>query len=749
MPQTVAAIYAAVAAALEYIGVGAATAEFLAPIIVQAAAVAAVSATSMALLSPSRPVAAGLVAQPLSLSFGQDAQEARIWAYGRASNAGTLKYWEATGTDNKTLWLVVAYHDTPIDGIEGFYVNDAGGLTAVTFSGNDAVGAYAGFMSRYDKLGDVNQTVETNLDVASTKWTSNHRLRGIAYYVWKLTYDTTKYPSGHPSPLIVFRGRKLWDPRLDPAFGGSGTHNVNDESTWTWSQNAALCALDYAKGVQLNGTFIGGMKCPISGLDLDAWVAAANICDENVALKGGGTEKRYTVNGLVSSLEDKQGVFAALLQAMAAVPVVRNGKLGVVAGAAVTSSTTLSDDELAGPLTLNPSRSFQDKHNTITSVYYDRLSKQGVSDLPVLSDPTFVAADGGITLEHEIRHRFTDSPATAQRINKILLADEREQLIIEALWKPKAAKLPIDGTFLWTSDAASYFSQKMRVTSRQRQPDGSFKIVARQETDAKYAWAESTEEQPPPSFVPHTSFDPSIITAPGGADIHVSGTTIAGDNGGVVPALLLTADPPPSPFVTMVLTKYKLHTDSVYQNGPTIRPPETKAYITGIADGVAYDVGFAYQTNFGVSTYTIVSSVSPGTWNVDTGMIANHAATLNSSGADPATYSANATPSVYTNLASFTDTFIGAPALVFVSIDMSNTDTGDHLYGIQVSYDGTPIYSVGNQYIVQKSPNHTPFFKIIPHTPAAGSHTYLVAFSGNSVNVQATGSVIATLETRR
>lgn len=747
MPQTVAAIYAAVAATLEAIGVSEATAVFLAPIIVDTAATLAFSVALTSVLAPGGASAqnANQVTQPLKLRFGQYSDGPRMWGYGRCSVGGDVVYWTTSGTDNKTLWIVVAYHDSEVDAVEAFYVNDSTGLTTVPFAGDDATGTYAGFMSRYDKLGTTSQTVETNLDTASTAWTSNHRLRGMAYYVWKLTYDPSKYPTGYPEPLIFFRARKVWDPRLDASVGGVGSQSYLDESTWTWSNNAALCTLDYVKGVQMNGSFIGGMKCPIAGLDLDLWVAAANVCDENVALAAGGTEKRYTINGMVSALEDKQGVFAAMLQAMAAVPVVRNGKLGVVAGAALTHTTSLDDDDLAGPLTVNPSRSFQDKHNTITSVFYDRLAKDGASDVPILTDATFIASDGGITLEREVRHRFTDSIATAQRINKIILANEREQLSIDALWKPVAAQIPLYGTFLWSSDAAGYVSQKMRVMKRDRQPDGSFHIVARQETDAKYSWSESTEEEAAPSFVAHTSFDPYTITAPGGGDIHVSGTTITGDGGGVVPALLLTADPPPSPFVIAVVTRYKLHTDSNYQAGPTIVPPETKGYITGIADGVAYDVGFAYTTNFGTSSYTTVSSITPGTWNVDTGMIASQAATVHADNevSGPLTPSGG-TINTWLDLATVTFTSTGVPSTLSATVVVHNNDTGSHNLSLEIYKDGTgTIWPSTSPTLTVLNTSWQIYTITWVDTPSAGSVTYRFRWNPTSTSLDALNIVFS------
>lgn len=595
-------VVAAGAALLVSAGVGEVTAGIIASIVVGLAESAALGAISQLVLGKANPGTAG--AQPVKLNFGMDAQEQRMWGYGRCAAPGTLKYWVTTGGDNKFLWMVVAFHDTPIDAVEQFYV----GGVLISFTSNNATTApYNGFMSRYDKLGSLTQSVETNLNAADpTKWNSNHTLQGIAYYVWKLTYDQTAYPSGRPEPLVIFRARKLWDPRKDPAYGGSGSHDLNDETTWEWSANASLCALDYAKGVKLNNVFIGGMKAPIAGIDLDSVIASANICDENVALKAGGTEKRYTIHGLVGSLEDKQQVFAAMLQAMAAVPVVRNGKLGWVAGAAIPATVVLTDDDLAGPITVNPSRSFQDKHNTATAVYYDRLAKEGTADLAAVSDPSFVAADGGITLETEYRQRFTDSGPTAQRLVKISLANEREQLTNNTVWKPKAAQIPLYGTFLWTSAKAGYTNQKMRVLNRERQPDGSFHMIVRQETDSKYDWAESIDELDPPSFTAHAGFDPTDISAPPSGDITIAATSLDGAGGSSMPIVKVKVAAPANPFVTLIMVEWQQDGDTTWNAAPTITPNfggDNYSVITGLVSA-DYNIRVAYRTNFGTSPWT-------------------------------------------------------------------------------------------------------------------------------------------------
>src|SRR5205085_2557733 len=45
------------------------------------------------------------------------------------------------------------------------------------------------------------------------KWTSNHRLRGIAYLYVRLQFDAKIYPNGVPNIKALIRGKKLRDPR--------------------------------------------------------------------------------------------------------------------------------------------------------------------------------------------------------------------------------------------------------------------------------------------------------------------------------------------------------------------------------------------------------------------------------------------------------------------------------------------------------------------------------------------------------
>lgn len=135
--------------------------------------------------------------------------------------------------------------------------------------------------------------------------------------------------------------------------------------------------------------------------------------------------------------------------------------------------------------------------------------------------------------------------------------------------------------------------------------------------------------------------------------------------------------------------------------------------------------------------------------SVDTYALVTNSASVSANSTNTSTISANATPTTFTSLTSITPSLIGQPVLVWISIDISNTDPGDHLYGVRIQYNGSNIYTTGNQWVAVKSPNHSIFSIVVPHTPSSGAHTYELFFSGDSTNVKATNSTLSIIESRR
>ena len=86
--------------------------------------------------------------------------------------------------------------------------------------------------------GAATQTADPMLVASMSNWTSAHKLNGIAYIAAHYQYERHGMWSGVPQLTVQVSGKKVYDPRDSGQTFGS-------PSTYEWSDNPALCFLDY------------------------------------------------------------------------------------------------------------------------------------------------------------------------------------------------------------------------------------------------------------------------------------------------------------------------------------------------------------------------------------------------------------------------------------------------------------------------------------------------------------------------
>ncbi|WP_339335795.1 hypothetical protein [uncultured Maricaulis sp.] len=221
--------------------------------------------------------------RPLAFQPNPDAPRQVI--YGETAIAGQIIA-QRTSSNNKYAHFIAALGDGgPYESVEAVRLNNE----TVTLDGSGYVTAptkWASSKCRIEtKLGTESQTAFSSAVSEISDWTSDHAGKGVALAHLRYEYDPEVWTSGIPSPLFIMRGRKVYDPRLDSSPGNDPTN----ASYIAWSQNPALWALDYIRGVETNGTRILGLGVPSALIDWQSFADAADVCDETVAVKAGGT----------------------------------------------------------------------------------------------------------------------------------------------------------------------------------------------------------------------------------------------------------------------------------------------------------------------------------------------------------------------------------------------------------------------------------------------------------------------------
>ena len=191
-------------------------------------------------------------------------------AYGTVRMAGSLIYTESTDND-EFLHLIFAVAGHEINSFESFLINeDSVSINANGFVTDDkyATGSNGSDGDRFIRikthLGADNQTADADLIAESNGlWTSNHRLRGIAYIYARLKFSNDIFPNGIPTISAVIQGKKVYDPRT---------------LTTAFSANSALCIRDYLTNTRF------GLGVKTSEVNDTSFIAGANVCDEVVTL---------------------------------------------------------------------------------------------------------------------------------------------------------------------------------------------------------------------------------------------------------------------------------------------------------------------------------------------------------------------------------------------------------------------------------------------------------------------------------
>ena len=158
------------------------------------------------------------------------------------------------------------------------FTGDLADNTQVTVASSDA-NFYDGasLITVEPHFGTDSQTASSLLSTLSS-WTSNHRLRGLAYLAIRFEWNRDKFGS-LPTVQAVVQGKKVYNPNLDSTVtGGSGSHRKDTSSTWEYSDNPIYQLLDYLR----NDRF--GMGIPNSYFDSNFadWQTAGDVCDARI-----------------------------------------------------------------------------------------------------------------------------------------------------------------------------------------------------------------------------------------------------------------------------------------------------------------------------------------------------------------------------------------------------------------------------------------------------------------------------------
>lgn len=499
-------VAAAVAAAASAIGASAATAAAIGSFVAYTALPNIGLFLASRLLAPKPPKIAGQERQAsvIQVQIGEVPREA---VFGRARTAGSLikafNWGGKYGTDLEVIGYALMDHLS--DGLEGFYVGEnyyayTGWGAQAAFSDSKGANLWVMFQPGYPDQTPPEE-VRTN-----GGWANTVTCAGVAV-VWVMyRANPDMFPGGRPQLSFVVRGKRCYDPRFDSTVpGGFGPQRWTDPSTWVWTDNPAVCHYNYMRGVyacdRVNepGQLLIGRGLSATEAPPERVAYAANLCDELVALKAGGTEKRYRCGGVIRANEPFGAVAEMFEAAMGGLIVQRQGGVEIEPGHAKTPVLTFIDDDLIDgePVSFSRITPRSDKVNSVAARYVEPGQAWADHAAPVRRSLVDIAGDG-VLREDTLPLVLVQSGTQAQRCAEIRRRAARLPRRATVTLGPHFGRVEDGDWVAWQSDrfhagATVWY----RVAAWTRGAGRRVRLTLHEIAASVYSWTAASDEATP------------------------------------------------------------------------------------------------------------------------------------------------------------------------------------------------------------------------------------------------------------
>ena len=537
------------------------------------------------------------------------------FVYGKVRKGGIITFYESTGDDNTYLHQIISLAGHEVNSIGDIYINDqvatfSGDFVETTGSGDEEVNWSSKI--RIKKYDGSQTTADADL-VSETSVDSNFKGLGVAYLYVRYEYDQEVFASGVPTVTAVVEGKKVYDPR---------------NTTTAYSNNAALCIRDY---------IVSAYGLSDTSVDDVYFSAAANECDENITLSGGGTENRYEINGIVQSGRPTGDVLGDMVTACAGSLFWGSGNWRLKVGAYSSPVKTLTLDDLRSSISLDTRTTIRDNFNFVTGTFNDAAQNWVTADYPKFSSSTdagsfvvgdvytitdagntnfaaigassntvgvtftatgvgsgtgkasaFLGQDNGEESSLDLPLPFTTSASAAQRLAKLTLFRGREQMTFSADFGLEAFNVEVGDIVGFTNERYGFTAKEFEVVgwnfaSNQDAGDLRVTLTLRETSEAAFDWnAEEVAITSNDTTLPKISSGTNTL----GLTLSDGGSEVQGD-GTVENSLVASWTASTNAFTSYYEVEWG-QTSSV--NKTTFTTSDNSVALAPVVDGVEYTV---------------------------------------------------------------------------------------------------------------------------------------------------------------
>lgn len=455
----------------------------------------------------------------------------------------------------------------------------------------------------------------TNLQADFPEWTSAHQALGMTTIAYTLIFPGAKgfqkaFPSGEPVRRHVLERHPDFVP-VDLRTGLRTAHS-----------NAGMVIYDYV-------TYADGLGVPAGKVHAPSFIAFADMSDELVARKGGGTDPRYRISGSYALNEQRRDVLGGLTAACDARVYIgmagdEAGKVCITGGKYDAPTVTLTLREIESiEWAIHPTETERKNEIIVRCVSEDHNWSEIIAAR--WRDEVAIAREG--KRSETVSLRFCRHVRQAQRLAKIV--GLTGSALLSAKIKTNAYGLNAYGqhTLRIEDDEAGIYVD-VRVESQQVDfYTSALEMSVRQVSAGVYEWSAETDEQEiePPAAPGSTS---TAIPSPSSVTAQIS--SVAG-SGGQQQARIRATWTAPNEIGLDAIVRYRrsLGGGNFDPHELVVVPADAAAALTPAVanDGSTYEVQVAFRRGLAEGDY---APVTPLTVVATADGVAPGAATINS-----------------------------------------------------------------------------------------------------------------------
>jgi len=550
--------------------------------------------------------------------------------YGTRKVGGNVVFLETSGTDNQYLYMVMVLGEGEINDITSIHIND----NVVTWSGDlsdntertvassdanyykadpsDTSSSAESLITVRPHYGSDSQSADSLISTLSS-WTSNHRLRGLAYLSLRFKWNSDAFGS-IPTVHAVVQGKKVYNPNLDGTVtGGTGSHRADTSSTWEYSDNPVYQLLDYLR----NTRFGMGIANSYFDTNFADWQTAGDVCDVNITPFSGASQiDLMDSHAVVDTSRKAIDNVKEIIKGCRGILNFTSGLYKILVESTGTATITLSEDNIIGGITV-ASKNKNSRFNRVIVSYInpDKNYQSDEVQYPPVDDSneatadqhaTMKTADGGLLLEGRFDFPTLTNPYQAQEMAEIILRRSRSSLDVSLTADGTALDLAIGDIVNITHATPGFSAKPFRVQALTINTDSTVKLTLSEHQDSYYTFG----TQQTVATIPDTNLpNPFSIQPP--SSVTATDEMVAYNDGTVITKMTITVGASTDNFVQNYQVETKLSTESDFK--VLAVGSQLNYEMLNVIDNLTYDIRVKAINSLGISsTYVSTQRVIVG-----------------------------------------------------------------------------------------------------------------------------------------